>query len=135
MRDRIPAFERASGHKVTMTVLGTGAAVAKIKEGTFADLILLGPDALNELAAVGKVDIKTFKPAFNSRIGLAVKTGAKKPDILSSEALKKVLLEATSIGYSIGPSGEHFSKVIIEKTWRRRRAAAQDDQRARRPGR
>src|SRR5437764_6088383 len=115
MRDLIPPFERASGHKVTMTVLGTGGAVAKIKEGTFADLILLGPDALNELAAAGKVDIGTFKPAFSSRIGLAVKTGAPKPDIRTPEALKKVLLDAKSIGYSIGPSGEHFSKVIIEK--------------------
>ena len=115
MRDLIPPFERASGHKVTMTVLGTGGAVAKIKEGTFADLILLGPDALNELARAGKVDISTFKPAFNSRIGLAVKTGAKKPDIRTPASLKQVLLEAKSIGYSIGPSGEHFSKVIIDK--------------------
>ena len=115
MRDLIPPFERASGHKVTMTVLGTGPAVAKIKEGTFADLILLGPDALNELARDGKADISTFKPVFNSRIALAVKSGAKKPDIRTAEALKKTLLEAKSIGYSIGPSGEHFSKVIIEK--------------------
>jgi molybdate transport system substrate-binding protein len=115
MRDLIPPFERASGHKVTMTVLGTGGAVDKIKTGTFADLILLGPPALNDLAAAGKVDISTFKPAFNSRIGLAVKTGAPKPDIRTPEALKKVLLEAKSIGFSIGPSGEHFSKVIIEK--------------------
>ena len=33
-----------------MTVLGTGGAVDKIKEGTFADMILLGPPALKELA-------------------------------------------------------------------------------------
>ena len=47
--------------------------------------------------------------------GLAVKTGTPKPDIATPEALKKALLAAKSIGYSIGPSGEHFSKVIIEK--------------------
>jgi len=115
MRDLIPPFESVSGHKVTMTVLGTGPAVTKIKEGTFADLILLGPDALNELAAAGKVDIGTSKPVFNSRIGLAVKTGTEKPDIRTSESLKNALLNAKSIGFSIGPSGEHFSKVIIEK--------------------
>ena len=115
MKDLVPPFERASGHKVSMTVLGTGPAVAKIKEGTFADLILLGPDALNELAAAGKVDAGTITPAFNSRIGLAVRTGAKKPDISTTDALKKTLLDAKSIGYSIGPSGEHFSKVIIVK--------------------
>jgi molybdate transport system substrate-binding protein len=109
----IPPFERASGHKVTMSVFGTGLAVAKIKEGSFADLILLGPDALNELAAAGKVNAGTIAPAFNSRIGLAVRAGAKKPDIGTADALKNALLDAKSIGHSIGPSGEHFSKVII----------------------
>lgn len=115
MKGLIPSFERASGHTVSMTVLGTGPAVAKIKEGTFADLILLGPDALNELAAAGKVDAPTIMPVFRSRIGLAVRTGAAKPDISTDDALKRTLLAAKSVGYSIGPSGEHFSKVIIEK--------------------
>jgi hypothetical protein len=105
MRDLIPSFERATGHRVTMTVLGTGGAVAAIKEGKFADLILLGPDALNELAAAGKVDPATIRPAFNSRIGLTVRAGAWKPDIGTLEALKNTLLDGKSIGYSIGPSG------------------------------
>jgi molybdate transport system substrate-binding protein len=109
----IPPFERATGHKVTISVFGTGPAVAKIKEGTFADLILLGPDALDELAAAGKVDAATIAPAFNSRIGLAVRAGANKPDIGTADALRKTPLDAGSIGHSIGPSGEHFSKVVI----------------------
>src|SRR5262249_6983910 len=104
LRDLTAPFERATGHKVTMTVLGTGPAVARIKEGTFADMILLGPPALNELAAAGKVDASTIAPAFHSRIGLAVRTGAKKPDISTATALKQALLDAKSIGYSIGPS-------------------------------
>jgi molybdate transport system substrate-binding protein len=115
MKGLIPSFERATGHKVSMSVLGTGPAVAKIKEGTFADLILLGPDAQNELAAAGKVDPGTITPVFSSRIGLAARAGAKKPDIGSDEGLKQALLDAKSIGYSIGPSGEHFSKVVIVK--------------------
>ena len=111
----IPPFERATGHKVTMSVFGTGPAVAKIKDGTFADLILLGPPALNELAKAGKVDAATIMPAFNSRIGLAVRAGARKPDIGTDDALKKTLLDARSIGHSIGPSGDHFSKEIITR--------------------
>jgi molybdate transport system substrate-binding protein len=115
MKGLIPSFERASGHKVSMTVLGTGPAIAKIIEGAFADLILLGPPALNELARAGKVNAATITPAFHSRIGMAVRAGAKKPDISTSDALKKALLDAKSIGYSIGPSGEHFSKVVVVK--------------------
>jgi molybdate transport system substrate-binding protein len=115
LRDLTAPFERATGHKVTMTVLGTGPALAKIKEGTFADMILLGPPALNDLAKAGKVDASTIAPAFHSRIGLAVRSGAKRPDISTPDALKQVLLDAKSIGYSIGPSGEHFSKVVVAK--------------------
>jgi len=115
MKGLIPSFERASGHTVSMSVFGTGPAVAKIKDGTFADLILLGPDALSELAAAGKVDAGSIMPVFHSRIGLAVRAGAPKPDISTDAALRQALLDAKSIGYSIGPSGEHFSKVIIEK--------------------
>jgi molybdate transport system substrate-binding protein len=115
LRDLIPPFERSSGHKIAMTVLGTGPAVAKIKEGTFADLILLGPPALNDLAKAGKVDAGTIAPAFHSRIALAVRSGAKKPDISTPAALMQALLDAKSIGYSIGPSGEHFSKVVVTK--------------------
>jgi len=115
MKGLIPSFERASGHTVNMSVFGTGPAVAKIKDGTFADLILLGPDALSELVAAGKVDAGSIMPVFHSRIGLAVRAGAPKPDISTDAALRQALLDAKSIGYSIGPSGEHFSKVIIEK--------------------
>jgi molybdate transport system substrate-binding protein len=115
MKGLIPSFEQASGHKVTMSVLGTGGAVDKVKGGDFADLILLGPPALKELAEAGKVNASTITPAFHSRIGFAVKAGAKKPDISTDEAFKKALLDAKSIGFSIGPSGEHFSKVVIQK--------------------
>jgi molybdate transport system substrate-binding protein len=47
-----------------------------------------------------------------SGIGLAVRAGAPKPDISSSEALKKTLLAAKSIGYSTGPSGAHVVSLI-----------------------
>src|SRR6266436_3713878 len=109
----IPPFERATGHKVTMSVFGTGPAVAKIIEGTFADLILLGPPALNELARAGKVDAGTITPAFHSRIGMAVRAGANTPDISTSDAFKKALLDTKYVGYSIRPSGEHFAKLVV----------------------
>ena len=44
-----------------------------------------------------------------------MKTGEKKPDIRTSASLRQALLEAKTIGFSIGPSGDHFSRVIIEK--------------------
>jgi molybdate transport system substrate-binding protein len=52
------------------------------------------------------------KDLMKSGVGVAVRAGAPKPDIGSSEALKKTLLAAKSIGYSTGPSGIHVVGLI-----------------------
>ena len=111
----IPSFEQVSGHKVHMNVYGTALAVSKVKEGEAADIVLLSPEALGDLAKADKVGAASITPVFRSRVGLAVRAGAPRPDIGSAEALKKTLLDAKSIGYSIGPSGEFFSTVLIDR--------------------
>jgi molybdate transport system substrate-binding protein len=47
-----------------------------------------------------------------SRVGVAVKAGAPKPDIGSADALKAALIAAKSVAYSQGASGRHFLTVI-----------------------
>ncbi len=116
MKGVIPTFQASTGNTVRMSVDGTATAVAKVLDGSYhPDLVILGPDPLGELAKAGKVDGATIMPAFRSRIGFAVRAGAPKPDISTPEGFKKALLDAKSIGYSIGPSGEYFSKVLIQR--------------------
>ena len=47
-----------------------------------------------------------------SGVGLAVRAGALKPDISSTEALKRTMLSAKSIGYSTGPSGDYVVSLF-----------------------
>jgi molybdate transport system substrate-binding protein len=113
LRDLIPPFERATGHKVNMTVFGTVIAVDKLKGGAAADLVLLNPDVLGDLTKAGKIVPGSVVPVFHSRAGVAVKAGAPKPDISTVEAFKQALLKAKTIGHSTGVSGVHFTTNVI----------------------
>src|SRR5262245_47575250 len=115
MRDLIPPFQRASGHNVKMSVFGTVTAAGKIKEGASADLILLSPQVLGDLAKAGKVNAATITDMFHSRAGVAVRAGAPKPDISTVEAFKQTLLKAKSIGHSTGVSGVHFTTTVLPR--------------------
>src|SRR4029078_11318580 len=57
-------------------------------------------------AAGSKVDL------VRSSIGVAVKAGASKPDLKSSNDLKKALLAAKSVGYSTGASGVYLVSLF-----------------------
>jgi molybdate transport system substrate-binding protein len=115
MKDLIPSFERASGHTVAMNVYGTGPRSPRSRKAPSPISSCSGPTRSTSWRRPARSTPGTVTPVFNSRIGLAVRAGAKRPDIGSDEALKQALLDAKSIGFSIGPSGEHFSKVIIAK--------------------
>ncbi len=108
----IPAFERASGHKVTVTFQSGVNVSARMREGAVADVVITAAPALDELVKDGKVVAGSRVDFVRARVGVAVRAGAPKPDISTSEAFKSALLAAKSIGYSRGPSGIHFESVL-----------------------
>jgi molybdate transport system substrate-binding protein len=110
--DVVAEFERATGHKVTITWGNAAALKSRYLEGERADVLILTAAAIDDVAKAGKVAGSRIDLA-RSGVGLAVKAGAPKPDISSPEALKRALLAAKSVGYSTqGASGVHFVKVI-----------------------
>src|SRR5581483_8072604 len=56
----------------------------------------------------GRLDGRTRKAFAHSSAVVAVKAGARKPDISSAEKLKQALLAAKGVCYSRGASGIHF---------------------------
>src|SRR5882672_2469569 len=55
LEELVPAFERASGHKVTITFQSGVNVSAKLREGAVADLVITAGPALDQLAREGKV--------------------------------------------------------------------------------
>lgn len=112
LEEIVPQFERASGHKVTMR-LGVASFLGKeIEAGAPFDVaILVG--GLDRLVKDGKIAAGTRVALGRSGYGLAVRAGAPKPDIATTEAFKRAMLNATSVGYTEGGgSGDYFVGLL-----------------------
>ena len=107
----MPMFETATGNKVKISFKGGPAVTADVKQGA-ADLVIIGTDAVDQLAASGDVMGNGKTLLMISKVGIAVKAGAPKPDVSTPEKLKAALLAAKTVGYSQGASGQHFETII-----------------------
>jgi molybdate transport system substrate-binding protein len=107
-RELVPQFEKTSGHKVTTVFTGTLDANKRLAAGESYDLLIMSAPSIEEHIKSGKVMPGSRVDLAKSGVGVGVKAGAPKPDIATTEALKKTLLAAKSIGYSTGPSGVYM---------------------------
>jgi molybdate transport system substrate-binding protein len=112
LKELIPAFERASGHKVTITYDTSNIVMGRIKGGEGGDLVILTAPAIDDLAKQGKVVAGSRADLARSGIGVVIRAGAPRPDIGSAEGLRRTLLAAGSVTYTAtGASGIYFAGV------------------------
>jgi molybdate transport system substrate-binding protein len=116
----VPEFERLTGNKV-LTAFGpsmgttVNAIPVRLERGEPADVLIMVGYALADLAKQGKVVAGSSVDLVKSPIGIAVKSGAPKPDISSADAVKRALLAAKTIAYSDSASGVYVSTEMFEK--------------------
>ncbi len=94
-----PEFERTSGHKLNVISGFSPNFVKQINAGEVFDVVVGPPRTIDGLIKDGKVTADTRTNLVRSGLGVAIRTGAPKPDITSVEAFKRALLNAKSIGY------------------------------------
>jgi molybdate transport system substrate-binding protein len=112
MVDMVPAFERATGHKISIDYNTANQVIDRLKAGESADLVIITRPTADGLIKEGKIIKGTDKILGRSGVGVAIRAGLPKPDISTPEALKRALLEAKSITFTkTGGSGIHFMKV------------------------
>jgi molybdate transport system substrate-binding protein len=107
----VPMFEQESGHKVTIKFQGAPQTMKELKEGASIDVVIAGDDVIGDLVKNGGT-VGGSSKIMLSRVGVAVRAGAPKPDIGSADAFKAALVAAKSVAYSQGASGQHFAAVI-----------------------
>jgi molybdate transport system substrate-binding protein len=110
-----PAYEKASGNKVTVT-FGLAADMKKrVLAGETADVIMLTRAMMEDLQKQNKLAGGLVNVA-GTPVAVAARAGAPKPDIGTVEALKKTLLAAKSIVYADpakgGLSGVAFAHAL-----------------------
>jgi molybdate transport system substrate-binding protein len=110
----VPAFEKATGHKVTVDNDTAGALMKRVEGGEAFDILATAPGGLNELAKKGKLANEPPIPLAKVGIGVAVKQGAPKPDIATTEAFKQELLKARKVAM-IDPAAGGSSGIYLAK--------------------
>lgn len=111
-KEIVPPFEKASGHKLTVQYAASPVFVKQIEAGEPFDVAILVSGPMDQVAKQGFV---TGERPVVSTVGLgaAVRAGAPKPDIASSDAFKRALVKAKSV--AILPesvNGKHFLGVF-----------------------
>src|SRR4051812_20630156 len=109
----IPDFERAHGITLDIMWASTNMLLDEINKGATGDLAILTDEAIDDLIRQGRITPGSRVDLAQSAIGIAVRVGARKPDIGSAEAFKQTLLAARAISYSkTGISGVYFPTVL-----------------------
>jgi len=116
VEELVPQFERASGHRLAMTWATAPMLVKRIQGGETADVMILNLAGIDTMSREGRIAPGSGVTLASSAVAIAVKAGARKPDISTPEALKKTLFDARSISYTDpaagGASGIYFARLL-----------------------
>ena len=107
-----PAFERATGNKVVTKWIPGVDLLQRVKDGETCDLVIMQASSIDELIRLGRLAHGSRIDLAKSGVGMAVRAGARRPDIGSGEAVKRALLAAKSLAYSTGPSGVYILRLF-----------------------
>lgn len=108
----VPRFEQTTGHKVKTTWVGTTEIVKRMQAREVFDVVIAAADTLEGLVDTGRIVAGSRQDIAASGVGVTVRTGAPKPDISSSDAVKRALLAAKTVGISTGPSGVYMQSLF-----------------------
>src|SRR3954469_8590949 len=114
----LPEFERTSGVRVTT---GSGASqgtgpqtiAAQLARGVPADVVILSREGLTDLIAANRIAAGTDVDLARVGMGVAVRSGAPKPDVGSVEAFTQALVNAKLVSVPGSTSGIWLVKELL----------------------
>ena len=115
----IPQLEHLTKKTIVTatTSVGTGESSisSRLKRGEIADIVIVADTLQRQFIDEGLVLAEGRMPVARSSIGLAVREGSPKPDVSSTDALRRTLLQAKSIAYSASVSGQYLINELVQR--------------------
>jgi molybdate transport system substrate-binding protein len=112
----IPPFEKAHSCRFDVVWNTAPVMVKRLQSGERGDVLLLNRAGTETMTAAGRLIEGSQTPIASSATAIAVRAGARRPDVSSVEALKRTLRDARSLSYSHpdagGASGIYFAKLL-----------------------
>ena len=120
LHDLAPQIERSAKVSVVLTegatvANGPESIPARLERGDRVDVVVMAASALDDLIKAGRIRPGSRVDLARSGIGVAVRAGARKPDISSVDALRRALLEAKSVAYSSSISGVYLAAELFPR--------------------
>jgi len=97
LRELGPHFETLSGHKVVFRFGTTPELITLATSGDPFDAAVVPREVFQDAAARARFQAGPTTDVARVGLGVAVRSGARRPDISTPDALKRTLLEAESI--------------------------------------
>jgi molybdate transport system substrate-binding protein len=115
-QELVATFGRESGNKVEAAFGPVGGIMNKIKGGERPDVIILSLAAMDDLDKAGSLVAGSRAELGRAIASVAVKKGAKAPDISTPDAFKAALLAATKVAFTDpaagGTAGIYFAGLL-----------------------
>jgi len=105
-------YEADSGNSVAVEFDTAPSLRERIKRGETADVLVMPPAMLDELARAGLVDNAHRGYIGRSRMGLFVKRGGAVPDISTVDGFTRAILASDAVVYNTASSGLYMEKLL-----------------------
>jgi len=105
-------FRERTGSNVVITYATTPEMRHLIGAGASPDVAIAPPALLDELAKSAKVDGAARMLLGRVGVGVVIRDGAPMPDVSTTEALRRAVLDADSVIYNRASSGLYVEQLL-----------------------
>ena len=112
LNELVAEYERSTGQPVAAEAAGGVDVAKRVRAGESVDVVVLSSTAIDSLMAAGSLLPDSRVDLVKSGVAIAVRAGAREPDVGSEDSVKRAVLGAKTLSYSTGPSGVYLEKLF-----------------------